>query len=73
MWPLRGGLNWNNSTNYPRKVRITSIHGTDETLGEEGANIMYEDLQIPVNLQVMKISPVQEDGIIGFDVFNPTP
>lgn len=56
-----------------RKVKITSIHGTEETLGEVGAKIMYKDLQIPVNFQVMKTSPVQEDGILGFDVLHYIP
>lgn len=54
-----------------KRVKISSIHGTEETLGEIGANIMCENLQIPVNLQVMKNSPVPEDGIIGFDVLQP--
>lgn len=54
-----------------KRVKITSIHGTEETLGEVGANIMCENLKIPVSLQVMKNSPVPEDGIIGFDVLQP--
>lgn len=54
-----------------KKVKISSIHGTEETMGEVEANILCENLKIPVNFQVMKNSPVSEDGIIGFDVLQP--
>lgn len=57
--------------NPNKKVKMSSIHGTEETLGEIGANIVYKNMQIPINLQVMKNSPVPEDGIIGFDVLKP--
>lgn len=54
-----------------KKVQISSIHGIEETLGEVGANIVLKDMQIPINMQVVKDSPVIEDGIIGFDVLKP--
>lgn len=57
--------------NTNRKVQITSIHGKEETLGEVGANIVYDSMKIPINLQVMSNCPIPEDGIIGFDVIKP--
>ncbi|KAL5282269.1 hypothetical protein ACFFRR_005450, partial [Megaselia abdita] len=64
-------LHANTVINPNKKVQITSIHGTEVTLGEVGANIVYDNMQIPVNFQVLKKCPVPEDGIIGFDVLKP--
>lgn len=54
-----------------KRVQITSIHGKEETLGEVGANIVYDSMRIPIKLQVINNCPVPEDGIIGFDVLKP--
>lgn len=61
-------LDPNTFINTERKVQITSIHGKENTLGEVSANLVYNSFKIPVKLQALKNCPVNEDGILGYDV-----
>lgn len=54
--------------NTQNKIKISSIHGSENTLGEISANIHKDNTTIPIQLQVTKNSFLKEDGIIGYDV-----
>lgn len=50
------------------KITISSIHGSENTLGNISAIIQKDDTQIPIQLQVTKNIALKEDGILGYDV-----
>lgn len=50
------------------KVSISSIHGTEDTLGDISAKILTNKKDIPLQLQVTKNIALTEDGILGYDV-----
>lgn len=54
--------------NTENKITISSIHGSEKTLGEIAATIQKDNSKIPIQLQVTKNSFLKEDGIIGYDV-----
>lgn len=54
--------------NTRNKITISSIHGSERTLGEIDAKISKEDKTIPIQLQVTKNTFLNEDGILGYDM-----
>lgn len=53
--------------NTRNRIKISSIHGSEDTLGEISAIIQKDDTNIPIQLQVTKNSSLREDGILGYD------
>lgn len=49
-------------------IKIKSLHGSEETLGEITATIEKNNIKIPIQLQVTKNKSLKEDGILGFDI-----
>lgn len=54
--------------NTENKITISSIHGSENTIGDISAFIRKNEATIPIQLQVADDLSLQEDGIIGFDV-----
>lgn len=54
--------------NTNNKITISSIHGTEETLGKIFTTINKNNVEIPIELHVTKNSSLKEDGILGYDV-----
>lgn len=53
--------------NTRNKITISSIHGSENTLGEISATIEKDDTNIPVQFQVTENAFLKEDGILGYD------
>lgn len=49
-------------------ITISSIHGSEKTLGNIKANITKNNVQLPIQLQVTKNNALKEDGILGYDI-----
>lgn len=59
----------NKSLINPRnKITITSIHGSEDTLGDISARIHKNNSTIPIQLQVTENTILKEDGILGYDI-----
>lgn len=55
--------------NTENKITISSIHGSESTLGDISANIISNQANpIPIQLQVTKNKLLKEDGILGYDI-----
>lgn len=54
--------------NTNNKVTISSIHGSERTLGEITTTLQKDNIKIPILLQVTKNSAIKEDGILGYDI-----
>lgn len=53
--------------NTRNKTTISSIHGSENTIGEINANILKDNKNIPIQLHVTKNPILKEDGILGYD------
>lgn len=54
--------------NKNNTISISSIHGSEKTLGNLKTTINQGNLKIPIELHVTKNSSFQEDGILGYDI-----
>lgn len=54
--------------NPKNKITISSIHGSEDTLGDISATIHENNTEIPIKLQVIKNTFLNEDGILGYDI-----
>lgn len=54
--------------NPENKITISSIHGSEDTLGDISATIHENNTKIPIKLQVIKNTFLNEDGILGYDI-----
>lgn len=55
------------SINRNNKILISSLHGSEDTLGNIQAVINQDNNDIPLELQVTKDLCLREDGILGYD------
>lgn len=58
--------------NTKNKIKISSIHGSENTMGEISTAILKDNTSIPIQLQVTKNEFLGEDGILGYDVIGKT-
>lgn len=49
------------------RINISSIHGTESTLGNINTFINTNNMKIPIQLQVTNNSSLRQNGIIGYD------
>lgn len=54
--------------NPQNKITISSIHGSEKTLGDINASIKQNNKTIPIQLQVTNNKFLNEDGILGYDI-----
>lgn len=54
--------------NIKNKIKIASIHGSENTLGDISTAILENNTTIPIQLQVTTNKFLKEDGILGYDV-----
>lgn len=54
--------------NKKNKITISSIHGSENTLGDISTKILKNNISIPIQLQVTKNQVLKEDGILGYDI-----
>lgn len=54
--------------NPENKITISSIHGSEDTLGDISATIHKNNTEIPIQLQVTNNKLLKEDGILGYDI-----
>lgn len=54
--------------NKKNRITISSIHGSENTLGEISTTIKKDNTSIPIQLQVTKNISLKEDGILGYDI-----
>ncbi|KAL5286157.1 hypothetical protein ACFFRR_007681 [Megaselia abdita] len=57
-----------NLINTKNRISISSIHGSEKTLGKLTTTINQGNVKIPIILHVTNNSTLKEDGILGFDV-----
>lgn len=53
--------------NKQKQIKISSIHGTESTLGNIETFINKNNVKLPIQLQVTNNSALKNNGIIGYD------
>lgn len=54
--------------NRNNKIIISSLHGSEKTLGNISTKIRKDNTTIPIKLQVTNNEFLKEDGILGYDI-----